>query len=137
MFSLVVLLTFVAPTATPAFDGGLRLADWGSEPSRGVLVNLTVGARWGDPIDARRPTIVVVHGTNPFDPVMHFTMAESYAEVIGGRYGSTVNVLGWKWNADTMSRPLRPRQNQLHAVAQGPPWPRPCDTPGWSRPGCT
>ncbi len=51
---------------------------------------------------------------------MHFTMAERYAEVIGGRYGSTVNVLGWKWNADTMSRPLRPRQNQLHAVDQGP-----------------
>lgn len=92
--------------------------EWGGDPSRGCLVNRTVGADPRAPVDPSRPTVVVVHGVNPMHPFVHFTLAERYGESIGRRLGEAVNVLGWEWNAATLPS-LRPWVNDRHAVEQG------------------
>lgn len=98
--------------------GGPRLAAFGPHNARGVLVNLTPGSYPGAPIDPARPTVVVVHGLNPLHPLMHFTIAERYAEAIGRHHGAGVNVLAWDWNAVTMPSPRLSTCSQ-HAVGQG------------------
>jgi hypothetical protein len=85
---------------------------------RGVLVNLTGGSPTSRQIDPTRPTLVVVHGVNPFHPRCHYTVAERYAEVVAARFGATVNVLAWDWNADTMPS-LYPPIVDRHAIEQG------------------
>jgi hypothetical protein len=76
-----------------------RFFEWGRDPSRGILVNRTVGQAPCGAIDPDRPTLVVVHGINPLHPLMHATVAERYAEAVAARWGNGVNVLAWDWNA--------------------------------------
>ncbi len=117
--TMVVLLTAaLVATAGRARGQEPRLFEWGRDPARGELVNLTAGAGPCAPIDPTRPTVVVVHGLNPLGPVAHCTVAEGYAESIGRRYGAGVNVLGWDWNGATMDR-LMPRANDDRAEQQG------------------
>ena len=79
----------------------MRLAAIGPSPARGLLVNRTVGSRPFDPVDPGRPAVIVVHGLNPFHPVIHFTMGARYGETLGRRYGNSVQVFEWDWNAVT------------------------------------
>lgn len=104
--------------AGPACGDGPKLFTWGRDPARGALVNVSAGAVAGSPIDPNRPTVVVVHGLNPFAPLLRCNIAECYADAIGARYGPGVNVLSWDWNSATMPS-LRPRVNDEQAVAQG------------------
>jgi hypothetical protein len=113
LLAAVVLFPDPAALAGPA-----RLTAVGRDPARGELVNLTIGFARGDAPAPARPTVVVVHGLNPFHPVLHFTIAERYAEAIHARHGGAVNVLGWDWNAATMHG-LRAGTNARHAVEQG------------------
>jgi hypothetical protein len=119
MLPLALLCTLAATTASPAYDADLRLLAWGPSPARGRLVNVTLGARPNDPIDPARPTLVVVHGANPFHPALHYAIAERYAEALGAVYGTGVNVVGWDWNADTLRHLWLPRRNLDHVVWQG------------------
>lgn len=99
-----VLLTALAATvatAGGAAGGEIRLAAVGPSPARGILVNRTIGRRPFDPVDPSVPAVVVVHGLNPFHPLVHFTMGQSYADALGARYGAAVQVLEWDWNAVT------------------------------------
>ena len=84
----------------------VRLTAIGPSPARGLLINRTVGARPFDPVDPARPAIVVVHGLNPFHPLIHFTMGTRYGEALGRKYGTTVQVLEWDWNAATTTNLL-------------------------------
>lgn len=112
-------LTLLTALALPSGTGpDTRLFAWGRDPARGVLLNLTTGAGPSDPIDPARPTVVVAHGLNPMAPLVRCRIAECYAEAIGERFGPSVNVLGWDWNAATI-RSARPRINDEHAVEQG------------------
>jgi hypothetical protein len=112
----LLLLALVAHLAGPGPSD--RLMAWGRDPSRGVLVNLTVGSGPADPVDPRRPTVVVVHGLNPFSTVLRFEMAERYAEEIGRAWGPSVTVLAWDWNAAATPR-LRPGAGIREALDQG------------------
>ena len=90
----------------------------GGDPSRGLLINHTVGVRPFDPPDPNRPTVVFVHGFNPAPRLVHFTMAERLADAIARRGRPPINVLGWDWNAATFDSP-RPSVNSQNAVRQG------------------
>lgn len=105
MTSWLMALAVLAPGQTD-----IRLAEWGHDPARGVLS--------GGAIDPARPTVVVVHGINPFDRLVHFTLAERYAETIGRRYGPGVNVVGWNWNGDTRGG-LGVNADNRHAIGHG------------------
>lgn len=116
---IVMPCTFVLVLLALGHEPEPQLSAWGCDPSRGVLVNYTPDAALtGGAIAPGRPTLVVVHGLNPLHPLVHFTVAERYAEAIAARHGSSVNVLGWDWNADTM-RGIGARALQAHAVAHG------------------
>ncbi len=95
------LLTTLAAIATTAGAGEIRLTAVGPSPARGLLVNRTIGRRPFDPVDPSIPAVVVVHGLNPFHPLVHFTMGQRYGDALGERYGATVQVLEWDWNAVT------------------------------------
>lgn len=97
----VGVLTALAAIAATAEAGEIRLTAVGPSPARGLLVNRTVGRRPFDPVDPSIPAVVVVHGMNPFHPLIHFTMGQCYGDALGGRYGATVQVLEWDWNAVT------------------------------------
>ncbi len=99
-------------------DLSANLVSWGRDVAPGILVNLTAGSRPFDPINPALPSVVVVHGLNPYHPVLHFSVAERYAESIGRRYGAGVNVLSWDWNAATLPS-FRPTPIRQNAVAQG------------------
>jgi hypothetical protein len=101
----MVLALLAAITGT-ARAGDARLTALGPSPARGLLVNRTVGSRPFDPIDPARPAVVIVHGLNPFHPVIHFTMGSRYGEALGQRYGNTVQVFEWDWNAVTTTNVL-------------------------------
>lgn len=96
----------------------VKIAEYGADEARGLLVNRTIGARPFDPPDISRPTVVVVHGLNPFHPVLHFAMDVRYGESIGARYGNSVNVLGWDWNAAT-GLGVTSKCTDKRSVAQG------------------
>ncbi|MHC5537796.1 thioesterase domain-containing protein [Singulisphaera rosea] len=117
---MISFATLLAATVLgqPGVDLTANLIAKGRDEATGILVNSTVGAGPFDPIDPTRWTVAVVHGLNPYHPRLHFTIAERYAESIGSRYGSNVNVVGWDWNAATMPsyRAAIIRQN---AIAQG------------------
>lgn len=117
-YALVATAIVLGLAGGQATAGGPKLAAWGHDPASGLLVNLTPGAAPFAPLDPSRPTIVVVHGINPFSNLVHFTIAERYAETIERLYGPRVNVAGWDWNGDTL-RGLGPRANDAHALAQG------------------
>lgn len=91
---------------------------FGGDPARGVLVNLSAGARPCDPAVVGRPTVVFVHGFNPLPRAVHFTMAEQVAGALARRCGAAFNVFGWDWNAATCVS-LDPRANANGAAAQG------------------
>jgi hypothetical protein len=61
---------------------------------------------------------VVAHGINPFHPVVHFAIAQRYADAIASRWGSRFNVLSWDWNAATL-RGIHPARNRALAERQG------------------
>lgn len=117
MISLATLLA-ASVLGQPGIDLTADLIAKGRDEATGILVNSTVGAGPFDPIDPARWTVAVVHGLNPYHPRLHFTIADKYAESIGRRYGPSVNVVGWDWNAATMPsyRATIIRQN---AAAQG------------------
>jgi hypothetical protein len=103
------------------------VAGWGNRPplvvagaddSRGVLINLTPGARPGGGLDPTRPTFVFVHGFNPFPRTVHFHMAEEFAQAVARRGGPPCNVFGWDWNAATFTS-VCTRANAAEAVEQG------------------
>ena len=116
----------------PVFVAMLAIAGWGGEsgggssamlrfggdPARGVLVNLSPGARPFDPPDPNRPTVVFVHGINPMPRVVHFEMARRLAEALAFRPGPCFSVFGWDWNAATVEGTRR-EVNDANAVAQG------------------
>ena len=88
------------------------VAGWGERPSlvvagadasRGVLVNVTPGARPSDGPDPSRPTVVFVHGFNPCPRTVHFHMVEEFARSLARRGGPPLNVFGWDWNAATFT----------------------------------
>jgi pimeloyl-ACP methyl ester carboxylesterase len=115
MSAWVVLIASAAAFVGEPPSPFLRL---GGDPSQGVLVNLSAGARPEDPPVAGRPTVVFIHGFNPLPRMVHFTMAEQVAGALAGRVGPRFNVLGWKWNAATFVS-LSPRVNNDSAVVQG------------------
>ncbi len=92
---------------TPQSDS-IQLFALGGDPSTG-LVRLHTG-----PFNPNRPTLVVVHGINLTPHLLHFTLAERYAEVVGPAY----NVLAWDWNAATLPS-VRPSVVDQAAVGQG------------------
>jgi pimeloyl-ACP methyl ester carboxylesterase len=112
-----VALMFVAATVA-GWNGRPSLIAPGGDPARGLLVNLTPGARPFDPPDRSRPTVVFVHGFNPLPRAVHFRMAEQFADAIARRGGPALNVLGWDWNAATFAS-LHPGVNNEAAIAQG------------------
>src|SRR5262245_28198945 len=83
---------------------------FGGDTSQGVLVNLSAGARPGDPAVVGRPTVVFVHGFNPLPRTVHFTMSEQMAAALVRRAGPAFNVFGWNWNGATFVS-LNPRVN--------------------------
>ena len=86
--------------------------------AQGRLVNLTAGSAHNAPIDREKPTIVITHGFNPCPRLFQFTFPRTYAQVIRSRWGKSVNVLTWEWNAATFVS-LRPSINEANAVEQG------------------
>jgi hypothetical protein len=111
------VIALMALTAGPQHHA-IRLVEPGADPARGVLVNHTNGTRPDRPPWPSRPTLVVVHGLNPFHPIAHFAIAERYGEINGARYSDAINVLGWDWNGCTGSGLLH-RERQETPVAQG------------------
>ncbi len=118
MWHLCIISLVAIAVSADSSAATRRLIEFGPSLSHGVLVNHTLGAVPDVPIDSTRWTVVVVHGINPFSPIAHFTMAERYAEAIGRRFGSSINVLGWDWNAATLAS-VRPSVNDQVAVHQG------------------
>jgi prepilin-type processing-associated H-X9-DG protein len=112
----LALLTAALIVATP--DDGTKVFELGPSPARGLLVNVTGGRPTPAPIDLMKPTVVVVHGLNPFHPLVHYTVAERYAEAMAQRHGNRVNVLAWDWNANTLPN-LWPRLVDQHSIDQG------------------
>lgn len=115
--TMTVAIVCARPTTT-VFAGPARLTAVGWHHARGELVNLTAGADRSSPPAPGRPTVVVAHGLNPFHPLLHFTVAERYAEAINARYRGGVNILGWDWNAATMQG-LSAETNARAAIGQG------------------
>jgi hypothetical protein len=95
------MLAVLAAVVGTANAGEARLAAIGPSPAHGLLVNRTIGRRPFDPVDPARPAVIVVHGLNPFHPVVHFTMGRRYGETLGRKYGDSVQVFEWDWNAAT------------------------------------
>jgi pimeloyl-ACP methyl ester carboxylesterase len=92
----------------------------GGDLAEGVLINRTPGAGLTDPIDPARPTVVFIHGFNPFPHHVHFEMTQRFAEALGRRPGGCpVNVLEWDWNGRTFVG-IRFSTNTEAAIAQGP-----------------
>jgi pimeloyl-ACP methyl ester carboxylesterase len=122
MASLILVLSILGqpPAALPMapLEPGLPLWAAGPDRASGSLINCTVGCQPGSPIDPARPTVVVVHGINPFRSWMHLEVAQRYGEAIGERWGMSINVLGWDWNGDSM-RSMRPSRNDALAEFQG------------------
>jgi pimeloyl-ACP methyl ester carboxylesterase len=117
MISAFAMLLTAA--ATLAADGPApTLVRRGGDPSRGLLVNRTVGLRPFDPPDPSRPTVVFIHGINPLPQVVHFGMGEELGRSVRRRGGQAMNVLAWDWNAATFES-LSPRANLDVAVLQG------------------
>jgi pimeloyl-ACP methyl ester carboxylesterase len=116
--ALGVLLAVVAGCVAGWGDRATLVAA-GGDPSEGVLINVTPGARPFDPPDRSLPTLVFIHGFNPLPGAVHFTMAERLGEVVGRRAGPRFNVLGWDWNAATFPRSLDPNAGPEAAVHQG------------------
>lgn len=112
--SCTVLLSLVA---LGSGDGPV-LYERGRDGATGVLVNCTAGCESGARPDPARPTVVFVHGSNPFLGRIHYTMAERLGEAVGRRYGAALNVLGWDWNGDTVVS-VRMKNNARHAAGQG------------------
>ena len=114
-----------APTALPIVppEPAARFLAPGPDDAPGVLINCTVGAATLRAPDPSRPTVVIVHGINPYHPFMHIEMAQRYGEAIGACWGSDLNVLGWDWNANSMQGPF-PGRNALLAECQGRLWPK-------------
>jgi pimeloyl-ACP methyl ester carboxylesterase len=120
--------TLGAPmTSVVVYAAIASLAGWGDrpalirlggDPARGVLVNVTPGARPFDPPDPMRPTVVFIHGFNPMPRTVHFAMTERLADALARRAGLSFNVLGWDWNAASCVS-LRSRVNAEAAVEQG------------------
>jgi hypothetical protein len=96
-----IVLAVLAAAVGTAHAGDVRLTAVGPSPGRGVLVNRTVGGRPFDPVDPARPVVVVVHGLNPFHPLIHFTIGQRYGEALGRTYGASMQVFEWDWNAVT------------------------------------
>jgi hypothetical protein len=119
---LILVLATLAqtPAAVPMVPLEPRLRLWAPGPdyARGCLVNCTVGIPPGTPPDPTLPAVVVVHGINPFNTLMHLEIAERYGEAVGARWGTSMTVLGWDWNGDTV-RGFRPSRNEALAEAQG------------------
>ena len=116
MVSLGLLL---AVTTVGGFEAIGPLIRAAGDPSPGLLVNRTVGNRPFDPPDPIRPTVVFIHGLNPFPGQLRFTMAERLSTAIARKYGpAAFNVLEWDWNAATVVSVRYPR-NVEAAVAQG------------------
>jgi hypothetical protein len=95
-----------------------RLLALGTDQAPGLLINCTVGVPPYAPPDPSRPTLVIVHGINPYHPFMRVEMAQRYGEAIGACWGANLNVMGWDWNASTMQGPF-PVRNALLAEWQG------------------
>ncbi|MGC8642950.1 MAG: hypothetical protein ACP5XB_24090 [Isosphaeraceae bacterium] len=90
----------------------------GADDAPGVLINYTVGVPPFAAPDPSRFSVVIVHGINPFHPLVHLEMAQRYGEAVGAVWGPSVNVLGWDWNANTMQGPF-PARNAALAERQG------------------
>jgi pimeloyl-ACP methyl ester carboxylesterase len=120
--ALGVLMTawvvVIAWAASIVGDQPAPFIQFGGDPSQGVLVNLSAGARPGDLPVAGRPTVVFIHGFNPLPRTVHFTMADQMAAALVQRVGPGFNVLGWNWNGATFTS-LSPRANNDSAVVQG------------------
>ncbi len=113
-YALVLLVSATLSAEAPR----AKMLRFGGNPSRGILRNCSAGARPFDPPDPSRPTVVFVHGFNPAPHIVHFTMAERFAESLARRGGPPFNLLAWEWNAATFDDP-RPRVNSANAVRQG------------------
>ena len=96
----------------------ISIMERGNDPSPGLLVNRTAGARPFDPPNPALPTFVFVHGCNPVPQLLHFVMDTRLSEAIQARGGLACNVLGWDWNASTFES-LRPSTNVDLAIGQG------------------
>ena len=122
MASLILVLAILGQpsAAMPMVPLEPRLRLWapGPDHASGSLINCTVGCQPGSPLDPSRPSVVVVHGINPVHTLMHSEIAQRYGEAIGARWGTSINVLGWDWNGDTL-RSLRPSRNEALAELQG------------------
>jgi pimeloyl-ACP methyl ester carboxylesterase len=114
--TIAALITAAALVAGDRPD--VVLLSSGGDPARGLLVNHSPGRRPFDPPDPALPTLVFIHGINPFPRLVHFTMAERLAEALGRRGGPPCNVLAWDWNAATVES-LRAGPNSEAAVRQG------------------
>src|SRR6185312_6002194 len=90
----------------------------GGDPARGLLVNVTPGARPFDGPDPSRGTVVFIHGFNPFPRALHFRMAELLAQSLARRGGPPLNVLAWDWNAATWTS-FQTSGNITAAIEQG------------------
>src|SRR5262245_29825997 len=95
-----------------------RLVEPGPDFGTGVLVNASVGAHDDTSLDPSKLTFVIVHGLNPFHPLGHFSVGPRYAEALGRRFGSSVNVVYWDWNAVT-THGLSTHRVRARAVRQG------------------
>lgn len=100
-----------------AQTGDYRLFEAGRSTSEGALINCTGGKPGPWAINAAAPTLVVVHGINPFHPIRHYALGERYGESLA-RQGSGMNVLAWDWNSRTLTG-LRPSVVDRNAVDQG------------------
>lgn len=118
MGACVALCVALAATAGCRDHDSPRLLRFGPDLSCGVLVNLTPGAAPLEAIDPGRPTLVFIHGMNLAPRIVHFTMAERFAEAVARRGGPPLNVLGWDWNGATFAG-LSARANEGAAIAQG------------------
>lgn len=112
------LLLIAALTVSAGARDRSPLFRLGGDPSPGLLVNLSAGARVFDPPDPSRPSVVFVHGFNPTPRTVHFTMGARVAESVARRGGPPRNVLAWNWNAATFVS-LSLRENIENNVGQG------------------
>lgn len=114
--AIAVLFMAAASLAADRRDPILLVS--GGTPARGLLVNYTLGLRPFDPPDPEIPTVVFIHGINPFPGIVHFTMARRLAESMARRPGPKFNVLGWDWDAASVVS-LCAASNTEAAVGQG------------------
>jgi pimeloyl-ACP methyl ester carboxylesterase len=108
----------VAAASVTGHEAWPTFFEWGGDPARGVLVNLTPGAKPWEAPDPARPTLVFIHGLNPTPRTLHFTMSRRFSEAVARRFGAGFNLLSWDWNAASVVS-LRPGVNDENAVQQG------------------